>query len=220
MLTRGVHVDPMQLVDELCEFACILRAIYSTDEIAAMIYTVCFSCYASFSYRRSRLYALWVAISLSSLAIFITAYYHYLQDPSFHQNAYALLTATVLLRGMYVMEVNLRPSLQNRQREHISQQSKGVVSEAERKEQKRQDARDELILKNMWTMIAYGLSIFLGGFAIWTLDNRYCSTLRRWRRDIGLPWGILLEGHGWWHLMTGLFYNSDEASFSETDFNT
>jgi len=30
------------------------------------------------------------------------------------------------------------------------------------------------------------------------LDNMFCGTLRRWRRDIGLPWGILLEGHGWW----------------------
>ncbi len=61
------------------------------------------------------------------------------------------------------------------------------------------DRRDGRILGTMWVMIACGLSTFLGGFAIWGLDNVYCSTLRAWRREIGLPWGILLEGHGWWY---------------------
>ncbi len=60
------------------------------------------------------------------------------------------------------------------------------------------DRRDRRILGTMWVMIACGLSNFLGGFAIWGLDNVYCSKLREWRREIGLPWGILLEGHGWW----------------------
>jgi len=52
-------------------------------------------------------------------------------------------------------------------------------------------------------MVGLGLTVFLGGFGIWGLDNHYCSTIRKWRHDIGLPWGLLLEGHGWWHLMTG-----------------
>jgi dihydroceramidase len=58
--------------------------------------------------------------------------------------------------------------------------------------------RDQRILRDMWWMIAVGLSIFLGGFGIWALDLKYCSTFRRWRHELGLPWGILLEGHGWW----------------------
>jgi dihydroceramidase len=24
------------------------------------------------------------------------------------------------------------------------------------------------------------------------------------KRYVGLPWGILLEGHGWWHIFTGI----------------
>jgi dihydroceramidase len=63
---------------------------------------------------------------------------------------------------------------------------------------KSEDRRDAKILAAMWTMIACGMFMFLAGFVIWSLDNRYCSTLRRWRRSVGLPWGILLEGHGWW----------------------
>ena len=62
------------------------------------------------------------------------------------------------------------------------------------------DRRDEKILGMMWTMVSYGLTMFLAGFGIWHLDNKYCSTLRAWRKEVGLPWGILLEGHGWWYV--------------------
>ena len=176
------HLDPMQLVDEL-----------------SMIYTTCLMCYATFSYSQSRQFALLLALGLVSLAVFITLYYHYLQDPAFHQNAYGVLTAVVLLRSMYVMEFSLRPSLKKREEVHRTQQQNGSVTAKQKKMQTSDDRRDEKILTSMWIMISCGLSIFMGGFAIWTLDNEYCSDLRRWRRQIGLPWGVLLEGHGWWY---------------------
>ncbi|EDN10322.1 conserved hypothetical protein [Histoplasma mississippiense (nom. inval.)] len=166
---------PMQLVDEL-----------------SMIYTTCLVCYATFSYSKPTKTRVLLALFLLALAIVITLYYHYIQNPIFHQNAYALLTAIVLLRSMWVMEAALRPSWRN----------KGL----ERNQQLHsyEDMRDLKILHTMWVMVAYGLATFLGGFAIWNLDNVFCSRLRGWRRKIGLPWGILLEGHGWWHLMTGI----------------
>ncbi len=164
-----------------------------------MIYTTCLMCYATFSYSQSRQFALFLALSLISLAMFITLYYHYLQDPAFHQNAYALLTAIVLFRSMYVMEFNLRSSLKQKEQMHKPRREDSG-SESQTKEKRRlEDFRDGKILVKMWIMISCGLSIFLGGFGIWTLDNEYCSDLRRWRRQIGLPWGILLEGHGWWY---------------------
>lgn len=171
-------IDPMQLVDEL-----------------SMIYTTCLMFYATFSHKRSTTTKTFLAVFLVALCIFITGYYHYLGDPVFHQNAYALLTAIVLLRAMYVMETNLRPRFRAGEQ---AGQGKIKLSEAGLREQEREDVRDAKILKTMWFMVACGLSIFLGGFGIWTLDNIYCSKLRVWRREIGLPWGILLEGHGWW----------------------
>jgi len=157
-------------------------------------------CYATFSYSKSRQFGLGLALGLVSLAVFITLYYHYLQDPAFHQNTYALLTAVVLFRSMYVMEFSLRPSLRLGEEAHRSQQRKASSTAQEKETRRSEDRRDEKILKNMWLMITCGLSIFLGGFVIWSLDNEYCSDLRRWRRQIGLPWGILLEGHGWWYV--------------------
>lgn len=173
----------MQLVDEL-----------------SMIYTTCLMCYATFSYSKSRLYAFTLALGLISLAIFITLYYHYLQDPAFHQNAYALLTVTVVARSMYVMEFTLRPSLRNSEETFKLQHRKSMT--ADQKEVSRSDdRRNAQILSTMWLMIAVGLTTFLSGFAIWQLDNMFCSRLRSWRRKIGLPWGVLLEGHGWWLVM-------------------
>ncbi|KAH7388786.1 alkaline ceramidase-like protein [Pyrenochaeta sp. MPI-SDFR-AT-0127] len=174
---------PMQLVDEL-----------------SMIYTTCLMNFATFSYGKSRLYSTMLAIGLISLAVFITLYYHYLQDPTFHQNAYAILTAIVLFRAMYVMEVNIRPRFRSEEREAANPRLHGSQKTVRVKE----DRRDQEILRTMWKMIAFGLSIFLGGFAVWSLDNEYCSTLIRWRREVGMPWGFILEGHGWWHVMTGV----------------
>ncbi|KFZ20266.1 hypothetical protein V502_03249 [Pseudogymnoascus sp. VKM F-4520 (FW-2644)] len=135
----------------------------------------------------------WRSGSSLPLSNDIKGYYHYLQDPTFHQNAYAILTAIVVFRSMYVMEVNIRPSLRAK---YGRASPNGKLGAEEAK-------RDKQILRDMWLMIGLGLTVFLGGFGIWSLDNHYCSTIRRWRHDIGLPWGILLEGHGWWHLMTG-----------------
>lgn len=176
----------MQLVDEL-----------------SMIYTTCLMFWATFAHNRSQSFQIFLGVASASLALFITLYYHYLQDPTFHQNAYAMLTAVVLFRSMYIMEFSLRPYYRKKHEERESTPKGRALSAAEHAEERRKDARDQAILRTMWTMIAFGLSIFIGGFVIWSLDNEYCSTLRRWRHEIGLPWGIVLEGHGWWHLMTG-----------------
>jgi dihydroceramidase len=174
---------PMQLVDEL-----------------SMIYTTCLMFWATFEHKRAQPFPTILGIALAGLAIFITAYYHYLQDPTFHQNAYAILTAIVLIRSMYIMEINIRPYYRARSEKRAGE---AVQSVEEKAEQKRRDDRDREILRKMWWMIGTGLTAFLGGFAVWNLDNEYCSVLRRWRHEVGLPWGVLLEGHGWWHLGTG-----------------
>ena len=165
----------MQLVDEL-----------------SMIYTTCLMIYACFSYSRSTAFRIILAIALVALSLFITLYYHYLQDPAFHQNVYALLTTIVVLRTIFTMEHTLRPSLRRHKLQKVS------PNLAEKETQAQLDHRDKAILKDMWVLVGFGLIMFLGGFGIWSLDNMYCSRLRSWRREIGLPWGLLLEGHGWW----------------------
>ena len=180
VINAQVYIDPMQLVDEL-----------------NMIYTTCLMNYATFSYSKSRLYAFTLALALVSLAIFITLYYHYLQDPAFHQNAYAILTAVMLARSMYVMEFSLRPSLRKNE-ENFKLHHRTSMTAHQKEVSRSDDVRNAQILSRMWVLIIVGLTIFLSGFGIWQLDNIFCSQLRHWRREVGLPWGIISEGHGWW----------------------
>lgn len=52
------------------------------------------------------------------------------------------------------------------------------------------------------TMIT-GVAIFLMGYFLWNLDIHLCEQARATRRSWGIPYGFVLEGHGWWHLLTG-----------------
>lgn len=160
--------DWMQLLDEL-----------------SMIYLTSTTFFAMFSYGQSRAIKILVFMFTISFSLFVTLYYHYLKDPVFHQNAFAILVATVIFKMVYEMEYLLRPSRRPKK-------------SSSKKEQKRMDERDLSILHIMWALAICGVASVGLGFLIWNLDNIYCSTLRRWRRDIGLPWGIVLEGHGWW----------------------
>ncbi|RKF60325.1 Alkaline ceramidase 3 [Erysiphe neolycopersici] len=170
----------MQLVDEL-----------------SMIYTVCFMCYATFSFERPKIFRQILGTSLLFLSLSITLSYYYLQIPAFHQVAFGVLLTIVVFRSLYVMEFRIRKSLHERYALAFKKESMSLVSS----DQLRDLRKDMNLLNKMWLMVGFGLSIFLGGFALWNLDNRYCSTLRYWRHRIGLPWGILLEGHGWWYVI-------------------
>lgn len=160
------------------------------DELA-MVYTTCILFYATFSHARSIGVKLGVAALTIGIAAFVTGYYHYLGDPAFHQNMFALLTSIVVFYNMYLMQKTLKQPNQE-----------PIMGRAKTEE----DARR---LKMMWQMIPVGIGSVALGFLIWNIDNIYCSRFRTWRREIGLPWGILLEGHGWWHFFTSIaeYYN-------------
>jgi len=49
-----------------------------------------------------------------------------------------------------------------------------------------------------------GVVIFVAGFVIWVADNAFCHHLSAAKNHVLLPWSIVLEGHGWWHILTGL----------------
>jgi hypothetical protein len=36
------------------------------------------------------------------------------------------------------------------------------------------------------------------------MDNIFCRHLTATKKQILLPWSVILEGHGWWHILTGL----------------
>ncbi|KIV81482.1 hypothetical protein PV11_03667 [Exophiala sideris] len=165
------------------------------DELS-MIYTTCVMFFAIFAHGKSTRTRVLVGVFATGIAVFVTGYYLYIKDPVFHQNAFALITTIVLLRSIYSMEESLRPS------RTAKRAPANAASEVERV---RRERRDQEILNTMWfKMIPIGLGSVGLGFLIWNLDTAFCSHLRSWRRQMGLPWGIFLEGHGWWHVFTGI----------------
>ncbi len=181
--TLNCKMAPRRLVCSRAEFTPDWMQLL--DELS-MIYLTSTTFFAMFSYGKSRTVKFFVLLFTISSSIFVTLYYQYLQDPVFHQNAFAIIATTVISKILYEMEYLLRPSRRPKN------------SSLSEKEQKRVNERDLSILHHMWALAVCGVASFGLGFLIWNLDNIYCSTLRRWRRDIGLPWGILLEGHAWW----------------------
>lgn len=64
---------------------------------------------------------------------------------------------------------------------------------------------DDRTRKLEYKMLTLAFGLFLFGFIIWNIDNVYCSSITYFRRHfLGLPLGFLTEGHGWWHIFTGM----------------
>ena len=128
----------------------------------------------------STLTAYTVYAAMLATASAVTIIYMHIKQPTFHQVAYALLTALVLLKSMYILHTRVG---------------------------------DRVARRNLWWTILTGVSIFLTGFGLWTIDNEYCDALRSLRSQIGIPWAfalgpilfpcfksdlMFLELHGWW----------------------
>lgn len=149
-------IDSMQLVDEL-----------------SMINTTLIMWFATFGHKQSVLFNWFLAIFLVSTLITVAGVYHYLGNPVFHQNAYAVLTVIVIGRSWYQVHTKVKTTSP----EHYI---------------------------NMRDMVLLGLASVTAAFTLWNLDTIFCSPITSLRRQVGMPWGFLLEGHAYWHLLTGL----------------
>lgn len=65
--------------------------------------------------------------------------------------------------------------------------------------------RDPVQKKNLYHSMTMGATFFMSGYAFWLMDIHMCALWRYIRRQyLLLPLGLLLELHGWWHVLTGL----------------
>lgn len=67
-----------------------------------------------------------------------------------------------------------------------------------------QHVKDRKARQQLMFTMSLGVGLFVFGYILWNLDIHLCPTWRHLRREIGMPYGFLLEGHGWWHVFTGL----------------
>jgi len=63
--------------------------------------------------------------------------------------------------------------------------------------------KPEQVQPGMRLMIT-GTLTFLLGFAIWNVDNIWCTELTNWRGTVPEALGWVSQGHAWWHILTGI----------------
>lgn len=68
----------------------------------------------------------------------------------------------------------------------------------------RKYVKDRTSSRQLNTTMITGVCTFLLGYILWNMDVHLCDYARATRRNWGMPYGFILEGHGWWHLFTGL----------------
>ncbi|KAF8492743.1 ceramidase [Russula emetica] len=107
--------------------------------------------------------------------ILFTASYILYRDPVYHQCVFAALMVATFLREAYLL----------------------IWSEASRTIPDKKKAAIVEVLRT-------GFFTFLIGFFVWNLDNIFCDPWTRIKRAVGWPTAFLMEGHAWWHVLTGL----------------
>jgi len=107
-------------------------------------------------------------------AIFTWSYVVY-RNPVYHQIVFALILVAVAARTAYVLQWTSRGMA-------IPPKSKSTIV----------------------NFFNTGLGLFAFGFFVWNMDNIFCHRLTSWKMSIGWPIAFFLEGHSWWHVLTGL----------------
>jgi len=147
------------------------------DEIP-MIFVASYACFILFDTKGgfgllSRRSFTLVTALISFNILFIWSYIIY-QNPVYHQILFSMLMLTTIIRIHHLLR--------------RSDASKRLPEE---------------VKSSIATTFATGTGLFALGFLIWNLDNIFCPALTRQKVAVGWPVAFLLEGHAWWHVLTG-----------------
>ncbi|KAF2276079.1 alkaline phytoceramidase [Westerdykella ornata] len=58
--------------------------------------------------------------------------------------------------------------------------------------------------KRLRALASMGSASGAFGYFLWSIDFHLCSYVTAVKRAVGLPLGLFLELHGWWHIFTGI----------------
>ncbi|ORZ25106.1 ceramidase [Absidia repens] len=148
------------------------------DELP-MIYVACIMVYFSIEIYSKPKYGSPLVIFLLAYSTIVTYSYLIINDPVFHQVAYALLIFIIVFRSLYTIN-------------HLPHTSASYNYEFPR-------------LVFLLKLAAAG---FIVSFGLWNVDNIFCPYLREFRTMVPYGIGALTQLHGWWHLGTsvGCYY--------------
>ncbi|KAF2706868.1 alkaline phytoceramidase [Pleomassaria siparia CBS 279.74] len=68
----------------------------------------------------------------------------------------------------------------------------------------KEKVKSEESKKRLGGLATFGMMSCGLGYFLWNIDFHLCSYVTSFKRSLGLPWGLLFELHGWWHIFTGI----------------
>jgi len=116
----------------------------------------------------------YLSTSVVLFDVLFTWSYRIYRNPIYHQCVFAALMVTIGLRGRWLLE-------SSHSLKHFSEGQRSTINR----------------------LFLSGAGSFVLGFVIWNLDNVFCETLTHWKVFVTWPVAFLLEGHSWWHVLTG-----------------
>lgn len=54
------------------------------------------------------------------------------------------------------------------------------------------------------SLVTFATCNALFAYFLWNIDVHCCAMITKWKHQLGMPWGILLELHGYWHILTSI----------------
>jgi dihydroceramidase len=111
---------------------------------------------------------------LVGYSVFVTWSYLIINDPVFHQVAYAFVIFIIVIRSLYTVLSLPRTATY--------------------------DYEYPRLLK----LLKLAAAGFIISFGVWNIDNQCCSYLRHFRSMVPYALGALTQLHGWWHIGTSL----------------
>ncbi|KAG9222479.1 alkaline ceramidase ydc1 [Pleurotus ostreatus] len=158
--------------------ATLLYEAQLADELP-MVYVASFTLYLLLDSKpgfdnTTRRSILSVAALVAFDVLFTWSYYLY-RNPVYHQVVFASILVLVIIRVTTCLR---SPQAKTRIPDHKKTQ--------------------------ITRLFTTGVLSFATGFLIWNLDNIFCGKLTSWKVSMGWPVAFLLEGHSWWHVLTGL----------------
>ncbi|KAL9933192.1 hypothetical protein V8E36_007910 [Tilletia maclaganii] len=157
-------------------------SMQAADELPMVYTTVIFS-WAVFETtpigQKSRFRILLPTFIFTFLIIYTHLYFSNKENTLLHQLTYAMLQIGSSVRVYSLLSSNPSSALSQK------------------------GGSQALVRQHVKSLFWTSTACFVVAFALWNVDNVFCEDLHKIRRRIGLVPGIVLQGHSWWHLLTG-----------------
>ncbi|EME40939.1 hypothetical protein DOTSEDRAFT_74480 [Dothistroma septosporum NZE10] len=68
----------------------------------------------------------------------------------------------------------------------------------------RETVKDQGHRRQLRRLVSVASWTSMAAYGIWNIDVHFCPQVHHLKQQVGMPWAVLLELHGYWHIMTAI----------------